>query len=101
MQVYAHFFALRSFVLQNAGGFFDKSTTIFWTRRKNRIQIALRNNGIGARTHAGVVKDIKNIHTTNHIAIDEVFAFAAAVHTAPNGNLSEINGKRTVGVIEQ
>ena len=59
------------------------------------------DNGIGARTHTGVVKDIKNIHTANHITINEVFAFSTAIHTAPNGNLSKINGKRAVGVIEQ
>ena len=77
-------FCFAFFMLQNASSLFNESATILWARRKNGIQVALRNNGIGTCTHAGVVEDVKNIHATYHIAIDQVLAFAATVHTAPN-----------------
>ena len=93
-------FQLALLVLQNACGLFNKSTTVFGLRLQNGVKITLRNNGIRSCAQTGVVKDVQNIHAARCRPIDQVFAFAAAIHAARNGNFRVIHGKRPIGVIQ-
>ena len=46
------------------------------------------------------MQDVEHVHTTHERSIDEVFALTVAIHTAPDGNLREINRQGAIGVVE-
>ena len=87
-------------MLQDAGGFFNKRTTVFRAACQNGVQIALPYDGMGARSQTRVMKDVHEVHAARRSAVYEIFAFSASVHAAREGHFREIHRKGPVGIVQ-
>ena len=87
-------------VLEDAGGFLDEEPAVFGAGAQHVLQRALADDGVRVASQARVVEDVEHVHQTRRRTVDEVLAFAAAVHAARDDDLVEIKGKRAVGIVE-
>ena len=87
-------------VLEDAGGLLDEEPAVFGTCAQHVLQRALADDGVRVAPQTRVVEDVEHVHQARWRAVDEVLAFAAAVHAARDDDLVEVKGKRAVGVVE-
>ena len=97
---FAFAFRLALLVLEHAGGFLDERAAVLGLGLQDGVQAALADDGMRAGSQTGIMQDVEHVHATRHAAVDEVFAFAAAIHAARDGHLVEINGQLAVGIVE-
>ena len=89
---------LAALVLGDAGGLLDKGAALLRAALQNGVELALADDGILAQ--ARIVQDVLNVHQAARTRVDEVLAFARAIHATGDGDLVKIDGQHMVRVIE-
>ena len=91
---------LAALVLGDAGGLLDEGTALLREALQDGIELALADDGMCILAQARIVQDVLNVHQAARARVDEVLAFARAIHTTGDGNLVKIDGQHMVRVIE-
>ena len=91
---------LAALVLGDAGGLLDEGTAFLGAALQNGVELALANNGMRILAQARIVQDVLNVHQAARTRVDEVLAFARAIHATGDGDLVKIDGQHMVRVIE-
>ena len=91
---------LAALVLGDAGGFLDEGTALLGAALQNGIELALADDGMRILAQARIVQDVLNVHQAARTRVDEVLAFARAIHATGDGDLVKIDGQHMVRVIE-
>ena len=91
---------LAALVLGDAGGLLDEGTALLGAALQNGIELALADDGMRILTQARIVQDVLNVHQAARARVDEVLAFARAIHTTGDGDLVKVDGQHMVRVIE-
>ena len=93
-------FRLALLVLEYAGGLFDERAAVFGLGLQDRIEMALRDDRMRAGAETRIVQDVEHVHTPCDRPVDEVLAFAVAVHAAHDGDFGIVDRQRAVRVVE-
>ncbi len=96
----AHRAFLAPLVLEHAGGLFDERAAVFGPRVQDLLEPALADDRVGVAAEAGVVKQLLHVHEARRGLVDQVLALAVAIHPAGDGDLGELEGQRSVAVVE-
>ena len=91
---------LAAFVLGDAGGLLDEGTALLGAALQNGVELALADDGMRILTQARIVQDVLNVHQAARARVDEVLAFARAIHAPGDGDLVKVDGQHMVRVIE-
>ncbi len=91
---------LAALMLGDASGLLDEAATLLGAALKNRIELALGDDGMRILAQARIMEDVLDIHQTAGARVDEVFAFARTVHATRDRDLVEIDGKHVIGIVE-
>ena len=91
---------LAAFVLGNAGGLLDEGAALLGAALQNGVELALADDGMRILAQARIVQDVLNVHQAARTRVDEVLAFARAIHTTGDGDLVKVDGQHMVRVIE-
>ena len=91
---------LAALVLGDAGGLLDEGAALLGAALQNGVELALADDGMRILAQARIVQDVLNVHQAARARVDEVLAFARAIHTTGDGDLVKIDGQHMVRVIE-
>ena len=91
---------LAALVLGNAGGLLDEGATLLGAALQNGVELALADDGMRILAQARIVQDVLNVHQAARTRVDEVLAFARAIHATGDGDLVKVDGQHMVRVIE-
>ena len=78
--------------LGNAGGFLEDLPALAALGGQNLVDLALADDGVALSAHAGIHEQLGHILEADGLAVDIVFALAAAVVPAGNSNLALLHG---------
>ena len=93
-------FLLALLMLEHACSFLDKRAAVLRLRLQDGIQTTLRDDRVRAGAQPRVVQNVEHVHAPRKRAVDQVFAFARAVHTPRDGNFREVDRKRAVRIVQ-
>ena len=91
---------LATLVLGDAGGLLNEGTALLGAALQNGIELALADDGMRILAQSRIVQDILDVHQAARARVDEVLAFARAVHTTGDGDLVKVDRQHMVRVIE-
>ena len=91
---------LAALMLGDASGLLDEAATFLGATLKDRIELALGNDGVRVLAQARIMQDVLNVHQAAGARVDEVFAFARTVHATRDRDLVEIDGQHVIGIVE-
>ena len=91
---------LAALVLGYAGGLLDEGAALLGAALQNGVELALADDGMRILAQARIVQDVLNVHQAARTRVDEVLAFARAIHAAGDGDLVKVDGQHMVRVIE-
>ena len=91
---------LAALVLGDAGCLLDEGAALLGAALQNGVELALANDGMRILAQARIVQDVLNVHQAARTRVDEVLAFARAIHATGDGDLVKIDGQHMVRVIE-
>ena len=91
---------LAALVLGDAGGLLDKGAALLRAALQNGVELALADDGMRILAQARIVQDVLNVHQAARTRVDEVLAFARAVHATGDGDFVKIDRQHMVRVIE-
>ncbi len=91
---------LAALVLGDAGSLLDQGAAFLGAALQNGVELALANDGMRILAQARIVQDVLNVHQAARARVDEVLAFARAIHTTGDGDLVKVDGQHMVRVIE-
>ena len=78
--------------LGDAGGFLEDLPALAALGGQNLVDLALADDGVALSAHAGIHEQLGHILEADGLAVDIVFALAAAVVPAGNSNLALLHG---------
>ena len=84
----------------DAGGLLEDHAAVARRRLQQAVDFALLDDAVGLRAHAGARQKVADVAEPGGIAIDEVFAFAAAIDAAGDMHLGRVERQQPVGVVE-
>ena len=87
-------------MLGYAGGLLDEGAALLGAALQNGVELALADDGMRILAQARIVQDILNVHQAARTRVDEVLAFARAIHATSDSDLVKIDGQHMVRVIE-
>ena len=87
-------------MLGNAGGLLDEGAALLGAALQNGVELALTDDGMRILAQARIVQNVLNVHQAARARVDEVLAFARAIHTTGDGDLVKVDGQHMVRVIE-
>ena len=93
-------FDLLDFEAADAGGLFENRPAIARRRLQQDIDFALLDDAIGFGRRPGAGKKIADIAQAARLAVEQIFAFAAAIHAARDGHFGRIDRQPMVGIVE-
>ena len=85
----------------DAGGLFEDHAAVFGRGLQEHVDLALLDHAIGLRAQAGAGQQVADIAEPAGIAIDQVFALAAAIDAPRDVDLRRIDGQEAAGVVER
>ena len=91
---------LAALVLGDAGSLLDQGAALLGAALQNGIELSLANDGMRILAQTRIVQNVLNIHQAARARVDEVLAFARAIHTTGDGDLVKVDGQHMVRVIE-
>ena len=91
---------LAALMLGDAGGLLNEGTALLGAALQNRIELALADDGMRILAQSRIVQDVLDVHQAARARVDEVLAFARAVHTAGDGDLVKVDGQHMIRVVE-
>ena len=83
---------LAALVLGDAGSLLDEGTALLGAALQNGVELALADDGMRILTQTRIVQDVLNVHQAARTRVDEVLAFARAIHATGDGDLVKIDG---------
>ncbi len=96
--------ALRSFLaaamLRDAGGLLDVSPTFLRSREQDLFQLALAHHGMERATDPRLGQELLDVEQPHDLAVDAVFALAAAEDRATDLDLGHRHGDLARGVVD-
>ena len=93
-------FFLALAVLKNSCSFFDDGATVFCTRSKNCINLALADDDVLLTTNTGIGQEFLNIEQTTLNTIDGVLGVTVTEECARHRDLGEVKRQQTCRVVE-
>ena len=87
-------------MLGNAGGLLDEGSALLGAALQNGVELALADDGMRILAQARIVQDVLNVHQAARARVDEVLAFARAIHAPGDSDLVKVDGQHMVRVIE-
>src|SRR5438105_2660433 len=84
-----------------AGRLFDQRAPLLRLRREDRLDLSLADDRVHPLAEAEIGEQLDEIEPADGALVEQVLALAAAVQAARDGELGEVDGQRTVGVVEQ
>jgi hypothetical protein len=87
-------------VLAEAGGLLDQEPPLFRLRVDDRLDPALADHRVHLAAEVGVGEDVGDVGEAAAGAVQPVAAVAGAVEAALDGDLGELGGGATVGVVD-
>ena len=91
---------LATLVLGDAGGLLNEGTALLGAALQNGVELALADDGMRILAQSRVVQDVLDVHQAARARVDEVFAFARAIHAAGDSHLVKVDRQHMVRIIE-
>ena len=86
--------------LGDAGGLLEDAATVLWLRREDGVDLSLRHHGVGRRADARAHEEALDVLQAALDLVDEVLAFAGAVHAPRHGHLVVLGAQLLLAVGE-
>lgn len=93
--------ALARLVLDDAGRFLENAAAVLRARAQNLLDPTLADDGVRLLADAGIHEQLGDVLEPARLAVDHVFAVAAAMDPPRHRHLVMLDGQRAVGVVQR